>query len=100
MNTYYNSFSRIDTLQSPAVRFAPGLSLNYLKPLPEQIGIAIDGNDMNAVTYAQDKDALTFLEFLPSSLAYEIKGGKSTKMSTGSVLVIEPKGGMQVLTAH
>ncbi|MCK5427271.1 MAG: hypothetical protein KAJ34_06210, partial [Thermodesulfovibrionia bacterium] len=40
LNTYYNSFSRIDTLQSPAVRFAPGLSLNYLKPLPEQIGIA------------------------------------------------------------
>ncbi|MCK5287159.1 MAG: hypothetical protein KAJ59_05050 [Thermodesulfovibrionia bacterium] len=100
LNTYYNSFSRIDTLQSPAVRFAPGLSLNYLKPLPEQIGIAIDGNDMNAVTYAQDKDALTFLEFLPSSLAYEIKGEKSTKMSTGSVLIIEPKGGMQVLTAH
>ncbi len=73
LKTYYNSFSRIDSLKSPAVRFAPGLSLTYLEPLPEQIGLSIDGSEMNAVTKSDNKNALRFLSFLPSALAYEIK---------------------------
>jgi hypothetical protein len=99
LNTYYNSFSRIDTFRSPAVRFAPGLSLTYLNPLPEQVGCAIDGDDMNAVTKAGNSDALAFIEFLPSSLAYEIAKTRGDELSKESVIIIEPKGGLQALTA-
>lgn len=96
LKTYYNSFSRIDTLKSPAVRFAPGLSLSYLEPLPEQIGISVDGDELNAVTNADDKNKLKFLEFLVSALVYEIRG----KNSSQDVLVLDPKGGLQVLMAE
>jgi hypothetical protein len=122
LRTYHNSFSRIDTLKSPAVRFAPGLSLTYLDYLPEQIGISIDGSEMNAVTRTDDEDALTFLKFLPSSLVYEIKNKTPhprNKFGAGSnplphpppltgggkgegenVLILEPKGGLQALMAE
>jgi len=92
LDTYYSPHSRIDTFRSPAVRFAPGLSLNYLDPLPEQIGLAVDGDSVSVITSAEDKSKLRFLEFLPSSLAYELRGN-------GDVLVLDPKGGLQVLMA-
>ncbi|MEW6715323.1 MAG: hypothetical protein AB1306_09580 [Nitrospirota bacterium] len=93
LKTYYSSIARIDTLKSPAVRFAPGLSFKYLDPLPEQIGIAIDGGEITAVTESDDTGKLTFLEYLPSALAYEI--GKKD-----NVLILEPKGGLQALMAE
>lgn len=93
LKTYYSSIARIDTLKSPAVRFAPGLSFKYLDPLPEQIGIAIDGGEITAVTESGNRERLTFLEYLPSALAYEI--GKKD-----NVLILEPKGGTQALMAE
>ncbi len=92
LKTYYTSFARIDTLKSPAVRFAPGLSFKYLKPLPEQIGIAIDGGEITAVTESGSREKLAFLEYLPSALVYEIR-------EKGDVLILEPRGGMQALMA-
>ncbi len=92
LKTYHSSYSRIDTLKSPAVRFAPGLSLKYLEPLPEQIGLSVDGGRIDAVTAADDKTKLRFLEFLPSAVVYEI--GKKN-----NVLLLEPKGGLHVLIA-
>ncbi|HKZ46106.1 MAG TPA: hypothetical protein VJ202_01835, partial [Thermodesulfobacteriota bacterium] len=92
IRTYNSPYSRIDTFKSPAARFAPGLSLKYLDPLPEQIGLSIDGGEINALT-AGDNQALKFLTYLPSALAYEI--GKKT-----DVLILEPKGGMEVLLAR
>lgn len=92
LRTYFSPFSRIDIFRSPAIRFAPGLSLRYLDPLPEQIGISTDGGEINAITASGDFNKLSFLEHLPSALAYE----------TGSredVLIIEPKGGLQALVA-
>lgn len=93
IKTYLGPFSRIDTFRSPAVRFAPGLSLRYLHPLPEQIGFAIDGGDINAITASGDPKPLAFLKYLPSFLPYEI-GQKD------DVLILDPKGGLQVLVAQ
>ena len=93
IKTYYSSHARVDTLKSPSVRFAPGLSLNFLDPLPAQIGVSVDGGEINAVTEIGHRDSLEFLEYMPSSLAYNI--GKSSR-----VLVLEPKGGLQVLMAR
>jgi hypothetical protein len=116
----------IDTFKSTAVRFAPGLSLRYLDTLPEQIGFSIDGSEMNAITSASDRESLRFLRYLPSALPYEIsnppqspltplnppllrgklKGGKGVyrkvqgeRGGLDDVLIIDPKGGLQVLVA-
>ncbi len=92
LGTYFSPFSRIDIFRSPAVRFAPGLSLTYLDPIPEQIGIATDGGDINAITTFDDVKKLSFLQYLPSALAYET--GKKE-----DVMIIDPKGGLQALVA-
>lgn len=93
LKTYNDPFSRIDLFVSPAVRFAPGLSLTYLDSLPRQIGLSIDGSDINAVTGAGDKGSLKFLSSLPSSLPYVMAG-------RDDVLILEPKGGLHVLLAR
>jgi hypothetical protein len=93
LNTYYSAYARIDIFRSPAVRFAPGLSLKYLDPLPDQIGLSVDGESINVITEWRDKEKLKFLEFLPSSLVYELR-------ENATVLVLDPKGGLQVLMAR
>ncbi|MBN1223675.1 MAG: hypothetical protein JXB23_10520 [Candidatus Aminicenantes bacterium] len=92
--TKWNSISRLDVLDSPAVRFAPGLSLTYQGELPRQLGLSIDGGELTAVTRFRDKDdpSLKFLPSLPSSLPYRW-------VEKPSVLLIEPKGGLDVLAA-
>ena len=92
LKRYLSPFDRIDAFRSPAVRFAPGLSLRYLEPLPEQIGLAIDGGETTAVTAVRDANLLAFLDYLPSALPYSV-GRK------GRVLVLDPKGGLQKLVA-
>ncbi len=93
ITTYNSSYSRIDVFKSPAVRFAPGLSLTYLDPLPEQTGLAIDGDRITVVTESTDRRKLKFLKFLPSSAAYEIK-------ENARVLVLDPAGGLHALMAE
>jgi len=92
LGTRWNAISRIDIVDSPAVRFAPGLSLGYLKGLPRQIGICVDGDRLNAITkYGQD-DPPVFTEYLPASLPYHLSRIKK-------VLIVEPIGGLDILTA-
>ena len=93
LQTSQTPFARIDTFTSPAVRFAPGLSLKYLDPLPRQIGVAVDGGEITAITAAGDRKALAFLDYLPSALPYEL--GKKAR-----ALVLDPKGGLQALAAQ
>jgi hypothetical protein len=93
IKTYYSPYAQIDTFRSPAARFAPGLSLNYLEPLPDQIGLAADGNAIGVMTDARDRSRLSFLQSLPSSIVYETTEVKK-------VLVIDPLGGMPVLAAR
>lgn len=93
IRSYYSPSARVDTFRSPAARFAPGLSLRYLEPLPEQTGIAVDGGGLNAVTDASDPAGPAFLPFLPAALPYEAG-------INGKVLVLDPKGGLHLLLAH
>ncbi|WP_298267446.1 hypothetical protein [Geobacter sp.] len=93
LKTYVSPFARVDTFTSPAVRFAPGLSLRYLEPLPPQAGLAVDGGDVSAITAAGSGRGLDFLEYLPSALPYVL--GKRER-----VLVLDPRGGLQVLVAR
>jgi hypothetical protein len=83
----------VDTFLSPAARFAPGLSLTYREPLPPQTGIAVDGGAIEAVTDLRDPSSLTFLDHLPAGLPYVLA-------RAGDVLVLDPGGGLAVLTAR
>ncbi len=93
LRTWHTPFARIDTFKSPAVRYAPGLSLRYLDRLPEQIGVSIDGGDVNAVTDTAKPSELAFLEHLPAALPYALAPRRD-------VLILDPKGGLPVLTAR
>ena len=50
LETRWNAFSRVDVVKSGLVRHAPGLSLQYDALLPEQIGVIVNGDDLNAIT--------------------------------------------------
>jgi len=93
LRTWHTPFARIDTFKSPAVRYAPGLSLRYLEPLPEQIGVSIDGGEVNAVTAVADPAALAFLDHLPAALPYMLGPRRE-------VLILDPRGGLPVLSAR
>lgn len=92
--TRWNAISRLDVIDSPAVRFAPGLSLVGADQLPPQLGLSVDGGGLNAVTKATSLDDpdLGFLSSLPSSLPYSL-------LSRPRVLVLEPRGGLDILEA-
>lgn len=93
IRTYYSPFARVDTIKSPMVRFAPGLSLNYQEALPGQTGLAVDGNEIYAITDARDAVKMNFLDYLPSAVAY--RTGMRDR-----VLVLDPGGGLQMLMAR
>jgi hypothetical protein len=102
LKTYVSPFSRIDIIKSPAVRFAPGLSLRYLDVLPEQIGFSIDGGELHAITEDNDQASLTFLSYMPSTLPYVIRNPSLSSRGKGlsDVLIIDPKGCLQCLIAR
>ncbi len=93
LKTYYSPYARVDIFRSPAVRYAPGLSLRYLEDLPEQTGISVDAGDIYAVTDDSDPGRLAFLRYLPSSLPYELSRKED-------VLILDAKGGLDVLKAR
>jgi len=92
LETRWNVFSRVDILESPAARTAPGLSLEFLEPLPPQLGLAVDGDRLNPITRFGEKEELKFIDFLPSSFPYQI-------LRPERVLIFEPMGGLEVLNA-
>jgi hypothetical protein len=92
LGTAYSPYARVDLFKSPAVRFAPGLSLRYLDPLPGQTGIAIDAGEVHAITNEGEGKKLGFVRYLPSSLGYRLGRNED-------VLIIEPRGGLAVLMA-
>jgi hypothetical protein len=90
IETLFSPSGRMDIVQSPAVRAAPGISLNYTKPLPPQIGFTINGGGLSTVTSSAGDPG--FLTHLPSALAYRLKDNPE-------VFIIDPGGGMEVLSA-
>jgi hypothetical protein len=90
----WNAFSRIDIVRSGGIHSAPGLSLAYLGSPPPQLGLFTDGENLSPIT-ATDWDEAElgkFIGYLPTSLPYRL-------LPEAEVLVIEPKGGLDVLTA-
>lgn len=90
VETIFSPSGRMDIIDSPAVRSAPGLSLAYQSPLPPQLGFTVNGGGLSTVT--ERKSDLSFLHHLPSSLPYNLKKGVSA-------FIVNPGGGMEALSA-
>jgi hypothetical protein len=86
----WNAFSRVDVVRSGGIHALPGLSYQNMQPLPGQDGLFVDGDDLSAVLPA-DADAM-FTDYLPAALVFHLRPGART-------LVLEPRGGLDLLTA-
>ncbi len=87
----WNSFSRVDVVRSPNIRSLPGLSTQYRRIPPQQDGLLVDGDDLNGII-RKDSD-LSFIPYLPSAVVYELR-------PRAEVLVLEGRGGLDVITAQ
>jgi len=93
LDTRWNAFSRVDVVESGMVRYAPGLSLKCRAPIPEQVGVTVDGDNLNAITrYNGTSSSIAFTGFLPSALPYRL-------VDSPTVLVVGAGGGLDVLKA-
>jgi spermidine synthase len=88
----WNAFSRVDVVKGPGVHAAPGLSPSYFGPLPTQLGITTDGDNLQPLTSATPDTDLSFLDSLPVSLPYLL-------LTEPRVLILEPGGGLDLLVA-
>ncbi len=83
--------SRIDVVSSSAIHSAPGLTLQYQGSLPEQSAVVLDGEVVLPLT-AREGLTPDFVDGLPTSLAHRLRPASRT-------LVLEPGGGLEVLSA-
>ncbi len=90
LETINSPSGRLDIIEGPAVRAAPGISLKYRRPLPPQRGFTINGGGLQSVISRGGDTA--FLTHLPSALAYRLRKG-------GDIFIIDPGGGMEILSA-
>ena len=85
----WSPVSRVDVVARAGTRHLPGLSYVYQGEIPEQVGVAIDGNHMQPVSLVSP-DEFPALEFLPEHIAFELAPGPD-------LLVLNPGGGLGVL---
>ncbi len=87
----WNAFSRVDLVQSSAIRSLPGLSYRYTGLPPRQGGLTVDGGDLSGVVV--DLDDLGFADYLPGALAYHLR-------PSAYALTLEPHGGLDILLGY
>jgi spermidine synthase len=87
----WNAFSRVDVIESEGIRSAPGLSMAYPGGPPPEAGLTIDAQNMAPIIAVPPAQA-EFTDYLPPALAYQLR-------PQADVLILEPGGGLAVLTA-
>lgn len=88
----WNTFSRVDVVESVQIHSAPGLSLNYAGRLPPQHGLTIDGDNLSPLSRRLNDADTAFLDYLPSAFAYQI-------VPQAKTLIIQPRAGLDVAVA-
>ena len=86
----WNAISRVDVVRSPGIRSLPGLSYRYLEAPPAEDGLLVDGDELSPVLLPGYETG--FAAYLPAAIAFELRPGANT-------LVLEPRGGLDVITA-
>jgi spermidine synthase len=89
--TDWDQGTRVDLVVSDGIRSLPGLSLAYTGRPPRQDGVTFDGDDLSPVSRLDPADA-EFAHHLLGSLAFRLR-------PDADVLVLEPRGGLDVLVA-
>lgn len=91
--TIHTAHSRVDLFENPRMRFAPGLSLNYGKPVPTGLGVAVDGNISGVILDEGALDSYDFFNHMPAALPYLLA-------NSPRVVVSGNKGGIDALMAR
>jgi hypothetical protein len=86
----WNAFSRLDVVRSPGIRSFPGLSYRYQEALPTEDGLLIDGDEISPLLRAGY--TIDFFNYLPGAIAFKLR-------PKAQALILEPRGGLDVLTA-
>ena len=107
----WNAFSLVEVIESGSIHAAPGLSFAYRGSLPPQTALAVDGDNLSPMS-AIPPERADFTEYLPTALVYRLSNPVHPEPVEGpvqpvrpepvegaSALVIEPGGGLDVLTA-
>lgn len=92
IKTIYSSHSRLDIFENRRMKFAPGLSLTYTKPVPSGLGIALDGEIAGVMLDEKSVSDHEFLLQMPSALPYLVKKPEKVLVIgfKNSVDVLEP----------
>jgi hypothetical protein len=86
----WNSFSRVDVVESLGIRSLPGVSFHYTDAPPQQYGLFIDGDNLSPIILTESDLGLT--TFLPLSVAFKLR-------PEGKTLILNPRGGLDALVA-
>ncbi|MEW6718736.1 MAG: hypothetical protein AB1345_14710 [Chloroflexota bacterium] len=86
----WNAVSRVDVVSSAGIRSLPGLSYRYPQSPPPELGLFVDGDNLNPVV--NPSADLSFADFMPSAIAYQLRPG-------AQALILEARGGLEVLVA-
>jgi len=92
LKEYFSPLGLIHVLESPAIRYAPGLSFDFEGEVPSQLAIFVDYDSMSVINNLQRKSSLNYLDYLTSSLPYHL-------LKEPEVLVIGAGGGTEVVNA-
>ena len=84
---------RVDTVESPYLRYSPGMSLQYNSGLPPQLALFKDGDNRLICYDPTDADAFLFATY---SIAY---AGYLSAPENGSTLIIQQGGGNAIACA-
>ncbi|MGB9857301.1 MAG: hypothetical protein ACPLKX_04065 [Dictyoglomaceae bacterium] len=85
LETKRNAFSRIDIIESPTIRYAPGLSYKFMGKIPYNLGFTIDGENIKGIIKEDE-----FTDYLPQA-------GSFILFTYPKVLIIEPGGGLDIV---
>ncbi len=91
VDSTWESSARVDHIVSGGIRSVPGLSFAWGGTPPPQDGITFDGDDLSPAPLVDPRDA-AFAPHVLNSIAFSLHPG-------GDVLVLEPRGGLDVLIA-
>ena len=87
----WNAISRIDVISGASTHVMPGLSYTYGGELPDQTGMAFDGDALRPVTLV-DPENFQAGAYLPEAGAFELHPG-------GKVLVLDAGSGLGLMQA-
>ena len=87
----WSATSRIDVISGASTHVMPGLSYTFKEQLPEQLGMAFDGDALRPITLVQP-DQFEAASYLPEAAAFALHRG-------GNVLVLDSGSGLGVAQA-